>query len=65
MAKYQLKIKEGCIGCGNCEAVCPKTFVLKNGLSTLKKKVIDKITCEQKAADECPVQVIVIKEVKQ
>lgn len=65
MAKYQLEIKEGCIGCGNCEAVCPKTFVLKDGKSTLKKKVIDKITCEQKAADGCPAQVIVIKEIKQ
>ncbi|MDD4878798.1 MAG: ferredoxin [Candidatus Nanoarchaeia archaeon] len=64
MAKYQLEIKDGCIGCGNCQAVCPKTFVLKDGKSTLKKKIIDKITCEKEAAEQCPVKVIVIKETK-
>ena len=53
MAKYQLKIKEGCIGCGHCEAVCSKTFVLKNGLSTLKRrKSLIKSPASKKAADE-------------
>ncbi|MEM3405928.1 MAG: ferredoxin [Candidatus Pacearchaeota archaeon] len=49
-----------CIGCGACEAICPITFKIKNGKSTIKKQP-KKITCEEEAANSCPVQAIRIE----
>ena len=51
-----LKInKEKCIGCGACEAVCPKSFKLEDGKAEFTGKT-DK--CTKEAADSCPVQAI-------
>jgi len=52
--------KEACIGCGACESVCEKTFVMKDGKAYVKKQP-DKITCEKEAASGCPVNAISIK----
>jgi len=49
-----------CMGCGACEAICPITFEVKEGKSKVKKQP-KKITCEQDAADSCPVQAIKIE----
>ncbi len=59
---------EKCIGCGSCVAICPKYWeVLDNGKVKIigSKKIgsnfeleIDKIGCNQEAADACPVQCI-------
>jgi ferredoxin len=57
MAKITI-IKDLCIGCGSCAAICPKTFELKDGKAYAKKSKIDKITCEKEAADSCPVNAI-------
>ncbi len=47
--------KEKCIGCGNCEATCPKVFQLKNGKSTVKKgQENSKAECVLEAIDGCP-----------
>jgi len=51
--------EEKCVGCGACEAVCPKTFGLKNGHAFVKKEP-EKITCEKEAKDGCPVGAIKI-----
>ena len=59
---------EKCIGCGSCVAICPKYWeILDNGKAKIigSKKIgpnfeleIDKIGCNQGAADACPVQCI-------
>lgn len=55
MAKVTID-KDKCIGCGSCEALCPKSFKVINGKATVKK--IEKITCESEAAESCPVGAI-------
>lgn len=68
MAKIKLE-REKCIGCGSCQAVCPKYFELKedgkssvigaqkdaNGNDELET---EKIECAEAAAEACPVQCI-------
>jgi ferredoxin len=62
--------REGCIGCGTCEALCPKVFkLLEDGKSsiveTYQTEGLDKgevgpelSTCVEDAKTNCPVQVI-------
>jgi len=62
--------REKCIGCGSCVALCPKYWEMaedgkarlsgskensKTGNSELE---VEKIECNQEAADACPVQII-------
>ena len=52
-----------CIGCGACEATCPKVFKVEdNG----KSHVINAKECEhcdcQSACDACPVSAITLEE---
>jgi ferredoxin len=65
MAKYRVLLsREECIGCGMCESVCPKTFVIgPDGKSKLKCEEIDeKEFAEAKAAETgCPAEVIKIE----
>ncbi len=51
--------KKKCIGCGACVNVC-NNFKLVNGKSVPKKANVEKITCEKKAANSCPVDAISI-----
>lgn len=47
--------KEKCIGCGACEATCPKVFQLKEGKSTIKKgQENSEVECVQQAIEGCP-----------
>jgi len=65
MPKYQIIIdQEKCIGCGNCANICPSSFELVEGKAKPKKIVIAKISCEEEAADSCPVNAISIKKTK-
>ncbi len=59
MAKYRIKIDGGCISCGNCAAVCPDLFEMKEK-SEVKKPEIDdsELGCAKDAAEQCPVSVI-------
>jgi len=62
--------REGCIGCGVCEALCPEVFILiEDGKSSIVEKyragglgegeVEDSLReCVQTAEKSCPVQVI-------
>jgi len=50
--------KEKCIGCGSCEAVCPKGFQMKGDKAIVKQANVEKITCEKDAEDTCPVDAI-------
>ena len=62
--------RDKCIGCGSCGAVCPQNWELtEDGKSKLLdselnsetknyEKEIEKVECNQEAADSCPVQCI-------
>ncbi len=50
-----------CIGCGACAATCPATFEMFEGKARVKKAEVKKITCEEEAAENCPVAAITIK----
>ena len=62
---------EKCIGCGSCAAICPKYWEISDdGKAKLigGKKAgsnfeleVDKVGCNQEAADACPVQCIKVK----
>jgi len=55
--------KEKCIGCGTCQAVCPKFWKLAdNGKAEyLGEQELKEPGCNQEAADACPVQCIHIE----
>lgn len=57
---YTLEVdKSACIGCGACAAIC-KNFKMVDDKSVPVKKEVAKLTCEQQAADACPVDCIKI-----
>lgn len=69
MAKIKIE-REKCIGCGSCQALCPKYFeIIDDGKSHIigsEKKdneelEVDKIECAEAAAEACPVQCISIE----
>jgi ferredoxin len=61
MAKITLN-QEKCIGCGACASICPSNFEMKDdGKAHVKKSEVKKITCEEDAAEGCPVQAITLK----
>lgn len=58
-------IKDACIGCGACAAICDTVFTLDDeGLSELKKDEIseDEEQAVRDAADSCPTAAIEITE---
>lgn len=51
-----------CIGCGLCQNICPKCFVLKNGVAKVVEAKIDDDCCDfHEVVDSCPCQAIKIK----
>ena len=59
MAKYKIKVAEGCISCGNCAALCPDLFELKEKSVPKKPEIGDsELACAKDAAEQCPVSVI-------
>lgn len=62
--------REKCIGCGSCAALCPKYWEMaedgkvklinsiKNSETGNDELEIEKIECNQEAANICPVQII-------
>jgi ferredoxin len=62
--------REGCIGCGVCEALCPDVFkLLEDGKSGIVERYRrgnlgegevgdDLASCVENARDSCPVEVI-------
>jgi len=76
LEKSDMKIiheKSKCIGCGLCAALCPKFWEMaEDGKAHLKNSKqnprigneeleIEKVECNQEAADGCPVQCIQIR----
>ena len=56
-------LEKNCMGCGNCEKICPDNWVLKDGISRPLKTELDEVGCNRKAADECPEYCIEILEI--
>lgn len=59
MAKV-LVDKDKCIGCGACEALCPKILKLRGEKAEVVKKEIsgEDENCAKEARDSCPVGAI-------
>lgn len=54
-----------CIGCGNCEAVCPEVFAL--GDDSISQVIVESVGpelygCVRDAEDGCPVSAISVPE---
>ena len=56
MSKVKVN-KDLCIGCGTCEALCPKVFQLQDGKSHVIAEECGECNC-QEAVDSCPVGAI-------
>ncbi len=51
--------REGCIGCGVCENICPEVFrIADDGLSEVIAKPDGNEEKVKEAAESCPVEVI-------
>jgi ferredoxin len=58
MGKYKIEVdKATCIGCGACTVAC-SNFVMDGDKAKPVKAEVDELTCNQEAADGCPVTAI-------
>ncbi len=55
------QVREDCIGCGACVAVCDNWEMVSDGKSRAKKTEVSEVGCNKEAADVCPVGCIHIK----
>ena len=58
-----VKIEDSCTACGLCSDTCPDVFELGDDMAEVK---VDEVPAEfeeavQQAADECPVEAIIIE----
>ncbi|NLV98462.1 MAG: ferredoxin [Clostridiaceae bacterium] len=56
--------RDGCIGCGLCEEICPEVFhIADDGLAeVIVDEVLEDVENEAlEAADSCPTQVITVE----
>ena len=62
--------REKCIGCGSCQALCPKYFELQDdgkshivgaNKQDVEELEVEKIECAQQAAQACPAQCIFVE----
>lgn len=64
LAKFKITFFENrCVGCGNCQEVCPDNWALKGGVSHPLKTELDDVGCNRQAAEECPESCIEILEI--
>ena len=52
---------DACIGCGACANIC-ENFEVKEGKAVPVQSKVDDISCNQDAADACPVNAIHVEE---
>jgi len=62
--------REKCIGCGSCQAMCPKYFeLIDDGKSHIKNSTkqeveeleVEKLECAESTSEACPAQCIHIE----
>ena len=60
----KVTVTDDCVGCGLCVDTCPDVFELDDDLAKVKVDVVpdDLEQAIKTAADECPVEAIVIEE---
>lgn len=59
---HKISVDQGkCIGCGACEATCPKSFKISDGKASPVKTEVETLTCEKAAETGCPVGAIKIE----
>lgn len=58
MSKQVVVDRENCIGCGNCEAVCPEVFQLGPDDKSSVLKPEGGPACVEDAMGQCPVEAI-------
>jgi len=62
MTKHKIEVdNEKCIGCGACAAQCDN-FEMDGDKAKPKQAEVEEISCNQDAADACPVDAIKITE---
>ena len=56
--------RDGCIGCGLCESICPEVFrMAEDGLAEVYADVTPELESSvREAADSCPVGVIEVED---
>ena len=55
--------QETCIGCGNCQDVCPEVFSIEDdGISHVKTGAPLNLECVKEAAENCPVTAITVED---
>lgn len=56
--------RDGCIGCGVCESICPEVFrMAEDGLAEVYADVTPKLESSvREAEDSCPVGVIEVED---
>lgn len=60
---YSVKIdKKKCTNCGLCAQICSDVFEANENETVVKAKKTDK-ECTKEAAESCPSQAIIVKEV--
>lgn len=59
----KVKIEDTCVSCGLCCDTCPDVFEMGEGMATVIVDVVppELETTAQQAADECPVEAIIVE----
>lgn len=59
---YTIRVdQKKCIGCGACEVVCDNFKIENDGKAHVKKSNVEELGCNEKAADICGYNAIIIK----
>jgi len=58
----KVKIEEGCIACGVCEGICDAVFTVEDSVTVNEANIAGNEDAIREAAEECPVDVIIIEE---
>jgi ferredoxin len=55
-----VKVEDGCISCGACEAICGAVFSIEDVAVVNEAAVAANMDCVKEAAEACPVSVITV-----
>jgi ferredoxin len=58
----KVRIEEGCIACGVCEGICDAVFTVEDAVSVNVDNIKGNEDLIRQAAEECPVDVIIVEE---